>query len=494
VTMSEPQPELVEAAIAGDAEAITELAYFYDSQPESPEYQLWARKALDVGDFEIGANLILVYEKLGRAQELEELYQLFESSEEHRWAHMLGSVLEWGGFLEKAVHWYLKAIEFGDDDEAAERLWFVHEKLGNEEEAARWRAYFRGEPIPLGEGIGFDERSGEAVIEITDEKTQEALRPLIQESRRKEEVEAERKKEWELYSLKAFAHAGEGWAMDSLADLLKSEDPEIARNWREKAGLAGYPYALLKLGANAKGDGDNDSALRWWSMAHEAGAERGSMNLARMFEDQGDTEKAKEWLVAGAGEGHIPAIDALIALLDRLSNDDEASFWRTKLADFQAEQARAEDQHRKMMEKGVKDGDAEAVCLLGKFHRKHGNSKKARTLFYQAAEMGNADAMNQLGYEANYTDRDLSSAIEWYQRAGEAGLTLGFLNVARIHLEKGDTETAKAWFEKAAKLGSSRAMTDIAEIFFREGDIETCDEWIARAIEATKSDKTQDKT
>lgn len=484
-TAPEPAPELMEAALAGDLEAIQKLADLYEStNPLGPDHLLWRQRAFQAGDYESGANLILQYEKMGKSEELTDLYQAFESCHEHLWVSMLALYLKSNGFPEKAVYWYEKAVEFGDDTDSPEDLMLLHEELGNEEEAERWRAYVNGEALPLADGVGYDERSGEIVIQITDEKTQEALRPLMEATQRDRKAEQELKKDWDRHSATARAHAGLPKAMDALADFLETEDPDSSRIWREKSAVGGNPVAMLKMGRFAKEDGDFDSALRWWGLAHESGAERGAINIANMFEEQGDTVRAKELLVGAAQAGEVSVIKALIALLKKLSSTEDVSVWEAKLRETQSALDRQKDDDRQQLEVEAKAGDAESIFLLGMFHQNEArNPKKAVTLFLQAAELGNAEAMNMLGVNAKWEEEDLASAADWFERSGAAGSSRGYENLADIFNNRGDFDSARSSLEKAAALDSNTARYALAELYFRAGDLENCDAWLTRAVE-----------
>ena len=142
---------------------------------------------------------------------------------------------------------------------------------------------------------------------------------------------------------------------------------------------------------------------------------------------------------------------------------------------------------------GAESGDAESIYLLGKIHEDNSPqevlpwpSKKARDLYLQAAELGNVDAMLQLGRILGW-DGDLDSEAKWFKRAGEAGSRWGYMGLSGTYREMYREEEARTALEKAADMGSSLAMETIAKTFFQEGNVEACDEWIARAIAASKA-------
>lgn len=499
--MSGPISDLEERAESGDADALFELVEKYRKEGDMVAFEHWLNRAFDVGDEGLVEDAIMglvrYYEENGLEQKATVFYDKVEQLQDHYSAEEVASVLKDLNLLDKAVAWLEKAFafceEFSDKWDYSRDIAELYTELGNHEAAKHWSAYSRDDFDANEESYYFDEQSRELVADEIDERTQEGLRPLMEKLRLEEEAKGDFEKKWKWHRAMVGSSAGEAAAMVSLAVLLQGEAPELASEWWEKAALAGNIRAIIKMGNDASNEADFDSAERWWGIWHEAGDESAAVFIAEMLEDQGDTARAIEWLVAGAESGHLKAVNALINLLNKLSDLEGVSLWQAKLADIMS----ARDEHLESLMAGAmagaESGDAESIYLLGKIHEDNSPqevlpwpSKKARDLYLQAAELGNVDAMLQLGRILGW-DGDLDSEAKWFKRAGEAGSRWGYMGLSGTYREMYREEEARTALEKAADMGSSLAMETIAKTFFQEGNVEACDEWIARAIAASKA-------
>jgi len=118
--------------------------------------------------------------------------------------------------------------------------------------------------------------------------------------------------------------------------------------------------------------------------------------------------------------------------------------------------------------------DPVALVAHGKDREKVKDYLSAFSLFRQAAEFGNADAMNRVGvmFEKGVgTQRDAVEALRWYRKAAESGdgMTaqngLGMYNVGSVY-ENGkgtsqDYQEALNWYRRAAAVGDCRSMSKI---------------------------------
>ena len=110
----------------------------------------------------------------------------------------------------------------------------------------------------------------------------------------------------------------------------------------------------------------------------------------------------------------------------------------------------------------TKVGDAEAVYGLGIMAIFAEELKEAVKWFRKAAEMGNADAMFQLGI-AHASGRgviqDFKEAGKWFRKAAELGDTDAMFHFGVMHtIGKGvieDDKEAVKWYRKAAELAST---------------------------------------
>jgi len=97
---------------------------------------------------------------------------------------------------------------------------------------------------------------------------------------------------------------------------------------------------------------------------------------------------------------------------------------------------------------------------------------RARQLYEQAASMGSAAGMNNLGamYNAgNGVGIDYAEARKWFQKAADGGVTLALTNIGVLIRDgKGvnkDPVEARKWFERAAAGGDGAGMTDLGLMY-----------------------------
>ena len=120
---------------------------------------------------------------------------------------------------------------------------------------------------------------------------------------------------------------------------------------------------------------------------------------------------------------------------------------------------------------------------------------KAIEWYQKAAEAGDTTAMVNLGVSyktGDGVDKDPAKAIEWYQEAAEAGDTtaMRFLGVSYKTGDGVDKDPAKAieWYQKAAEAGDTTAMVNLG-VSYKTGDGVDKDpakaiEWYQKAAEA----------
>ncbi len=98
--------------------------------------------------------------------------------------------------------------------------------------------------------------------------------------------------------------------------------------------------------------------------------------------------------------------------------------------------------------------------------RGQGKPEESRALFQQAAELGDAAAMNELA--ENYSTG--AEALQWFNRAAEAGNSQAMLSLGGLYLvgsdvvQQNDQEAAR-WFQKAAGLKNPAAMYNLAGLY-----------------------------
>ncbi|MDE5887832.1 MAG: sel1 repeat family protein [Muribaculaceae bacterium] len=122
-------------------------------------------------------------------------------------------------------------------------------------------------------------------------------------------------------------------------------------------------------------------------------------------------------------------------------------------------------------------GDGEAIYNLARLHdigydSIEVDSARSTALYLEAADRGNAKAMNYLGFryfKGEYVDKDIDSALFWLSKAVEAGdpgaaNNLGYLYASGMAVEQ-DFGKAREWFGIAADAGIHSAEAQLADLF-----------------------------
>jgi hypothetical protein len=97
---------------------------------------------------------------------------------------------------------------------------------------------------------------------------------------------------------------------------------------------------------------------------------------------------------------------------------------------------------------------------------------RARQLYEQAASLGSAAAMNNLGalYErGDGVAQDHNAAQKWFEKAAAGGVTVAMTNIGLHYLRytgsTADPVQARKWFERAAAAGEARAMLELGSMY-----------------------------
>ena|SRR5271155_3495250 len=93
-------------------------------------------------------------------------------------------------------------------------------------------------------------------------------------------------------------------------------------------------------------------------------------------------------------------------------------------------------------------------------------------LFLKAAEVGNSDAMYNVGMQYDNgqgVHQDTQQAFEWYQKAAALGVSDAMFSVGYDYEHAigvaQNYQQAMAWYQKAAALGDSNAMVNIGTLY-----------------------------
>ncbi|MFJ8972986.1 tetratricopeptide repeat protein [Streptomyces anulatus] len=97
-----------------------------------------------------------------------------------------------------------------------------------------------------------------------------------------------------------------------------------------------------------------------------------------------------------------------------------------------------------------------------------GHSELAESLYQRSAAMGNARAMNSMGYLRDGAgDRD--GAEEWYRKASGAGNGEATYRLAEIHENLGDAKEAERLYRQALELGDTEALGSLGRLVSSRG-------------------------
>lgn len=130
---------------------------------------------------------------------------------------------------------------------------------------------------------------------------------------------------------------------------------------------------------------------------------------------------------------------------------------------------------RPLFEQAAELGSADALNELGLLYNDgkgvEQDYEKARTYYEQAAELGNMYALFNLAWmyeNGQGVAVDMTKAVDYYEQAGELGNTDALFNLGWMY-ENGqgvpqDMSMALAWYEMAAKRGNAAAAYQAAEI------------------------------
>lgn len=119
---------------------------------------------------------------------------------------------------------------------------------------------------------------------------------------------------------------------------------------------------------------------------------------------------------------------------------------------------------------------------------------EAMTWYTKAAEAGNADAMNNIGYmyeNGRGIERDVSTAMDWYRKAAELGNSSAMSNIGALYYTgtgvEQDYQAAMNWFLRSAENGNTEVLYLIGSMFDKglgvPKDMEKATEYYTKAAE-----------
>lgn len=267
-----------------------------------------------------------------------------------------------------------------------------------------------------------------------------------------------------------------------------ARDYEMARSLYSKALDMGYAEANLDLGdlyRDAHGvDRNWNAAMKYYEEAIVSGdAVRSRDAYARigyLFRDGldgigTDYDKANDWFQKGMAAGSPSAIMGA-ALMYYFGYGVE----------------RNDQTARELLERAASQGNSGAICFIaGMLLRAAQNEtdvQEARQWYQKAYEMGNPDAMIQLGNLCRDIEGDYDQGFSYFQQALDAGYAAANVCMGYSYMMLKDYETERECYLKGAELGDTTCMYNLGATYeYGDGvsaNKQTALEWYQKGAEA----------
>ena len=114
--------------------------------------------------------------------------------------------------------------------------------------------------------------------------------------------------------------------------------------------------------------------------------------------------------------------------------------------------------------------------------------------FLEAAKAGDLGAQFMLGNlysDGDGVKKDRDAALYWYRKAYRRGFGPAASNIGVLYRDEGKLNRALTWFENAITLGDADANLEIAKIHLRKGEPTMAAEYLARLRKAPKGQVTE---
>jgi TPR repeat protein len=285
-----------------------------------------------------------------------------------------------------------------------------------------------------------------------------------------------------------------GLALDQLFNRVRERVLEDSRGSQRPfttTGLAGEfyfrPVASPAGGADAV-QARFEIARSTWEEIRKSGNRTQIAAFAREFSDTPYGSAAR---VVLEGMGTQPRVGA-DPNIESIFSQGKTHFYAKKTAEA-----------RPLLRKAAEGGHREAMFFLGRSYDATApevsgvatDNVEAVSWYRKAAELGEAWAMNNLGYMYQHGDGglkpDAATAVSWYRKAAELGNTLAMTNLGVMYERgegvKADAAMAVSWYRKAAELGEASGMTNLGFMYeIGKGvkpDAATAVSWYRKAAE-----------
>jgi hypothetical protein len=281
--------------------------------------------------------------------------------------------------------------------DAMEALGLLHRERGEPAAAERWYRTARtdGAHRDLGMMLLERDRPGEAeqwlqkAAEGGDVRAMNQLGKLLERQRRWGRAEG-----WFRWA----AENGDVAGQRNLGTvLLRQGKPTDAEPWLSRAADAGDATAMANLGYLLLERGDLAEAQRWLQDSAAASDVDGMVNLGLLFALQGADVEAEHWYLRAVDVGRAAAPGSVRGLREQAWRKDVNGKWHD----------------------GTTPSHVTAMGNLGVLYEKRGDPVESERWWRRAADLGNAQAMFEVG-RAEWR-RDRHSAVHWFKRAADAG-------------------------------------------------------------------------
>jgi TPR repeat protein len=268
-----------------------------------------------------------------------------------------------------------------------------------------------------------------------------------------------------------------------------------AQGYMRRALQAGSALAMIDLGdGSARGFRgfiqDLPTAATWYLRAAKLGSPDAMLRLADLCLSQPSVPTAPDGATTQPSTkpttAELPDVGAAVAWVKRAAATGEPAALE-RLADLYASgmpPVVVADPSMALAyyHKSADAGGTAALARLGTAYRDGWHVERdvarARDLFSQGAEAGDADCMAALAatYDESFRglDHDKPTEAYWYERAAAAGNAAGMLGLASCYLNgtglDRDLTMAARWYGKAADAGSAAALNGLGMVYNRPGN------------------------
>lgn len=117
-----------------------------------------------------------------------------------------------------------------------------------------------------------------------------------------------------------------------------------------------------------------------------------------------------------------------------------------------------------------------------------GRLKVAFNIFKKAAESGDVDTFNNLGYcygAGKGVKKNFKKAMYWYKKAVRSNQSTAVANIGTIYRDRGNRERAIFWFKKAMNLHDDDAALELAKVYLQfknKSNIFKAKKYLRRAV------------